>query len=185
MMKDIQEYHLEFHVLKLSPTPISYMCDSDYVFTSLYYVFLHDQVRPQRQMCCVCNAMRLLTRHSIIIFTYDQVPLNFTNVNEHTIENLGIDKVYDPVMNPNAEKRFCIITLTVPLELREERKNFPQAHIVFKNYNFHTADDWHDQEERNRWDPRVVLSFQENEWVDTSAHLHGLDEVMGLINEHL
>ena len=36
MMKDIQEYHLECRVLELSPTPISYMFDPDYGFTSLY-----------------------------------------------------------------------------------------------------------------------------------------------------
>ena len=47
MMKDIQEYHLDCRVLQLSLTSISYMRDPDYVFTSPYYVFSHDQVRPQ------------------------------------------------------------------------------------------------------------------------------------------
>ena len=31
----------------------------------------------------------------------------------------------------------------------------------------------------------MVVSFQDNVWVDTPTHLHGLDEVMGPINEHL
>ena len=31
----------------------------------------------------------------------------------------------------------------------------------------------------------MVVSFQENAWVDTKTHLHGLSEVMGPINEHL
>ena len=63
MMKDIQEYHLECRVLQLYPTPISYMRDPDYGFNSLYYVLLHDQVRPKRPMCCVCDATHVLTRH--------------------------------------------------------------------------------------------------------------------------
>ena len=71
------------------------------------------------------------------------------------------------------------------MELREDRKNFPKAHILFKASNFQTADDWHYREEINGWDPRVVVSFQENVWVYTSTHLHGLAEVMGPINDHL
>ena len=71
MMRDIQEYHLECRVLQLSPTPIPYMRDPDYVFTSPYYVFSHDQVRPQHPMCCVCNETRVLTRHPQLLFPYD------------------------------------------------------------------------------------------------------------------
>ena len=47
MMNYIQEYHLECHVLQLSPTPISYMFEPDYGFTSPYYVFSHNQMRAQ------------------------------------------------------------------------------------------------------------------------------------------
>ena len=71
MMKDIQEYHLECRVLQLSPTPISYMRDPDYGFTSPYYVFSHDQVRPQRPLCCIFDATRVLTRHPQLLFPYD------------------------------------------------------------------------------------------------------------------
>ena len=77
-------------------------------------------------------------------------------------------------MNPNDKKQFCTLNLTVPMELREDRKNFPKVHIVFKSSNFQTADDWNNQEERNGWYTRVVVSFQENVWVDTPTHLHGL-----------
>ena len=71
------------------------------------------------------------------------------------------------------------------MELREDRKNFPKTHILFKDSNFQTAYDWHDQKERNVWHTRMVVSFQENVWVYTSTHLHGLAEVMGPINENL
>ena len=111
--------------------------------------------------------------------------LNVANASEHTIDNTWIDKVYDYVMNPNDEKRFCTLDLTVPMDLRKDRKNFPKAQIVFKASNFQTAYDWHNQEERNGWYPRVVFYFQENAWVDTPTHWHGLAEVMGPINEHL
>ena len=185
MMKDIQEYHLEFRVLQLPPTPISYMREPDYGFTSPYYVFSHDQVRPQRLLCFVCDATHVLTRHPQLIFPYDFVSLNVVNASEHTIETTGIDKLCDSVMKPNDEKRFFTVNFIVPMELGEDQKNFPKAHIVFKASNYHTADDWHYQEERNGWDPRVVVSFQENMWVDTPTHLHGLAEVMGPINEHL
>ena len=85
-------------------------------------------------------------------------------------------------MSPNDEKRFCSLNLTLPMELHEAIKNvdtihgldniynYPKAHIVFKAKKFQTADDWHDQEERQQWDPRVIVSFQENAWVDTVTH---------------
>ena len=87
------------------------------------------------------------------------MPLNVANASEHTTEITGIDEVYDSIMNPNDEKRFCTLNLTVPMELHEDQKNFPKAHIVFKASNFQTSDDWHDQEERDWWYPRVVVSF--------------------------
>ena len=69
------------------------------------------------------------------------MPLIVSKASEHTIETTGIDKVYNSVMNPNDEKRFCDLNLTVPMELREERKNFPKVHIVFKASHFQTADE--------------------------------------------
>ena len=87
------------------------------------------------------------------------MPLNVANASEHTIDTTGIDEVYESVMNPNDEKRFCTLNSNAPMELREEQKNFPKAHIVFKASNFQTSDDWHDQEKRDWWYPRVVVSF--------------------------
>ena len=107
------------------------------------------------------------------------MPINVANASEHTIDTTGIDEVYDSVMNPNNERRFCTLNLTVPMELRKDRKKFPKAHIDFKASNFQTADGWNDQEECNGWNLRVVVSFQENVWVDTPIQLHGLAEVMG------
>ena len=46
------------------------------------------------------------------------------------------------------------------MELRKYWNNFPKSHINFKASKFQTADDWHDQEERNGWDLRVVVFFR-------------------------
>ena len=91
-----------------------------------------------------------------------------------TIETTGIDEVYESVMNPNNKKRFFTLNVTVPMDLRENRKNLLKENIIFKASNFHKYDDWKNQEERNGWDPRVVVYFQENSWVYTPTHLHGL-----------
>ena len=117
------------------------MRDPGYEFASPYYVFLHYQARPQCPLCCVFDAMCVLSRHPQLLFPYDYVPLNVSNASEHTIDTTGIDEVYDSVMNPNNKKRFCVINFTVPMELHKYRKNFPKAHIVFKYSTFHTADE--------------------------------------------
>ena len=123
--------------------------------------------------------------------------MGLANVSDYTIETTGEDEVYDAVMDPKDEKRFCSLNLTLSMDLHDELKkvesitglentyNYPKVHVVFKASKFQTADDWHDQEERRQWDPRLVVSFQENAWVDTKTHLHGLSEVMGPINEYL
>ena len=49
-----------------------------------------------------------------------------------TIDTTGVDEVYDAVTNTVDEKRFASLNVTVPMELREDEKNFPKAHIVFK-----------------------------------------------------
>ena len=60
-------------------------------------------------------------------------------------------------MKLNNKKRFCALNSTVLMELHEDQNNSPKDYIVFKDSNFQTADEWHDQEERNWWDLRVVV----------------------------
>ena len=100
-----------------------------------------------------------------------------------TIDTTGVDEVYDAVTNAVDEKRFASLNVTVPMELREDEKNFPKAHIVFKG-KFQTGDEWHDAEERQQWHPDAVVSFQENAWVDSRTHIYGLSKVMGPVNEY-
>ena len=87
------------------------------------------------------------------------MPLNVANAREHTIDTTWIDEVYNSFMDPNNDKHFCSLSLTVTMDMCKYQKNLPKAHIVFKASNFQTSDDWHDQEERDWWYPRVVVSF--------------------------
>ena len=63
--------------------------------------------------------------------------------------------------------------------------NIPKPHVVFRATSFQMADQWHDQEERQKWHKDVVVLFQENAWVNARTHIHGLCEVLGPINELL
>ena len=60
----------------------------------------------------------------------------------------------------------------------------PKPHLVFKG-KYQSGDDWHDKSEIEEWDSRVVVSFQENAWVDAKTHRLGLDKVLGPIDAHL
>ena len=57
------------------------------------------------------------------------------------------------------------------MKMHPDKANFAKAHVVFSGKS-QTADEWHDQDERALCDNEVVVSFQENAWVDTSAHIH-------------
>ena len=69
--------------------------------------------------------------------------------------------------------------------MRADLKNLPPPHLVFKASTFQTDDNWHDKDERDEWDPRVVVLFQPNVWVDAETHMHGLKEVLDPIENYL
>ena len=60
---------------------------------------------------------------------------------------------------------------------RLDGRNIPKPHIVFQASGFRKGSEWHDQDEVALWDTRVVVSFQENAWVDAQTHMFGLQEV--------
>ena len=142
----IHDYHVTCRTLQLSPPLTPCNRDPVYGFTLPYTVFSHDQV-----------------------------PIACCDSNESIIENTGEDEVYNSVMNENDNNLFCSLNLTLPNELRPDGKNNPKPHVVFKASKFQTADNWHDQEERQQWDPRVIVSFHLNAWVDAKTHMHGLN----------
>ena len=74
-------------------------------------------------------------------------------------------------------KRFCTLNLFGAMWNREDGLNIPNPHLVFEASCFKNSSEWHDQEEVSLWDTRVVVSFQENAWVDAQTHMFGLKEV--------
>jgi hypothetical protein len=67
-----------------------------------------------------------------------------------------------------------------------DRSNCRKLHIIFKASGFCKGDDWTGSDkkgeprERDLWDPRVTVSFQENAWVDAQTNIHGLSEMAEL-----
>ena len=155
MIEAIRDYHLHCRSLQLSPTPASVKRDPTFGFTSPHNVFLHDQV-----------------------------PLQLADSNEMTIDSTGADEIYDAVSSSDFEKRFATCNITVPMELREDKKNFPKAHVIFKG-TFQSGDEWHDANERSQWHPDVVVSFQPKAWVDAQTHILGLKQTLGPVNAYL
>ena len=111
------------------------------------------------------------------------MPLEACPKHQSTIETFGAEEVYDATGTSSDTKRFATLNLFSPMKLLEDESNYVKCHVVFSG-KFQTADEWHDQEERQLWDPDVVVSFQENAWVDTPTHIHGLREVLGPMNDH-
>jgi hypothetical protein len=99
-----------------------------------------------------------------------------------------IEKTGAPVMLNSLDltnKRFCTLNLTVPMEVcPDHNKNLPMPHLIFCG-TFKGGEDWANKEERSKWDPRVVVSFQENVWVNARTNIYGLKKTIKPINEWL
>ena len=64
------------------------------------------------------------------------------------------------------------------MEIREDGLGIPPPGVVFKASKYQTAEEWHDREEAAKWHPGVVVSFQENAWVNAKTHMHQLREIL-------
>ena len=118
------------------------------------------------------------------VYSHDQVPIGLADSNGTTVHDKGDYHVYDAVGKDTDTKRFCTLNLFGAMQYREDGLNIPKPHLVFQG-KFQPGKDWHDQEEVSQWDSRVVVSFQENAWVDGRTHRYGLKEVLGPINDIL
>ncbi len=118
------------------------------------------------------------------VFSHDQVPLELSDSGGKSVHMKGDYHVYDSVGKGSDTKRFCTLNLFGAMQHREDGKNVPKPHLVFQGKS-QPGCDWHDKEEVALWDSRVVVSFQENAWVDGETHRYGLKEVLGPINDHL
>ena len=68
--------------------------------------------------------------------------------------------------------------------LRADKTNQTKPHFVFRGA-FKDGDDWRDKDEKDQWDPRVVVTFQDNAWIDGKSHMLFLEKVLGPANTRL
>ena len=54
-----------------------------------------------------------------------------------------------------------------------------KAHLIFQASTFKEGKN---KDEVAKWDPRVIVSFQENAWVDARTHIHGLKKILKPVN---
>ena len=57
------------------------------------------------------------------------------------------------------------------MDPREDGKNNVKPVIVFRVSKFTPGDEWSNSAERDQWDPRVDVCFQDNAWVDTKTNV--------------
>ena len=116
------------------------------------------------------------------VFNRDQVPIALCASTNTTIDDTGIEYVWDGMGDEGEDKRFCSLNLTIPMRVHPSKKNVPKPHIVFKASGFRKAEDW-DPSETQEYDPRCIVSFQRNAWVDAETNQHGLEMNMVAMND--
>ena len=84
------------------------------------------------------------------LMTHDQVPIELCDSNGSTIDDKGAIEIYDAVGKDSDAKRFCTLNLYGSMLLRDDLANLRRVHGVFSASKFQTADEWHDEEERQQ-----------------------------------
>ena len=109
----------------------------------------------------------------------DQASIALSRAYASTVDNTGEEYVYDAVGNENDFRRLCTLNLVIPkktnktkLKVEDDLSNLPKPGVVFSANSFMTEDYWHEQEDAALWDDHVLVSFQENSWVDSSTYQH-------------
>ena len=113
------------------------------------------------------------------VFNRDQVPMALADSYSSTIDEKNRDVIWDATFDSADVKRFCSLNLTIPMSAEADLSNLIRPHIVFKATRFVRGEDQSKRDkngtlERDLWDKRVNVSFQENEWVDAKTNLYGL-----------
>ena len=91
------------------------------------------------------------------VFNKYQVPITISPTYASTVENTGEEYVYNTVSNDNDFCRLCTLDLVIPMKVEESLSNLPNNDVVFSAIFFMGEDDWHDQEEADLWDDRVLV----------------------------
>ena len=122
--------------------------------------------------------------HPTNVYNLDQVPIVLLPSSTTTVEARGAKEVYDGIGKGCDMKRFCTLNLIVPMRTKDDFSNVPQAHIIFAASEFKPGEEWM-KAERDLWAPDVIVSFQENAWVDSKGYKYGLRKMLGNVNKAL
>ena len=113
------------------------------------------------------------------VFNRDQVPMALAGSYASSIDDKNKDIIQDTTYDSSDVKRFCTLNLTTPTKVEDDLSKLVRPHLVFRATRFVRGEDQNqknedDSLERELWDKRVVVSFQENAWVDAQTILYGL-----------
>jgi hypothetical protein len=117
------------------------------------------------------------------VFNRDQIPICCAAGYSRTVDDQGKEVIFDSIKSDKDEKRLATLDLHLPMRALPDRSNCRKPHIVFKASAFCKGSDWTgsdkagEPKERDLWDPRVLVSFQEHAWVDSATNIHGLSEM--------
>ena len=118
------------------------------------------------------------------VFNLDQVPINLAQSCNKTINEKGAKEVYDGVTKGSDMKRFCTLNLMIPMEINDDSSNIPKPHIIFSASSYKTGEDW-SASEREEWPDNVIISFQENAWVERRGFKYGVSNMLKEINRKM
>ena len=117
------------------------------------------------------------------VFNRDQIPICLAAGYARTIDDEGKEVIEDSLKSDSDEKRMCTLDLHIPMRPLPDRRNCRKPHLIFKASAFCKGTDWTGSDkageprERDLWDKRVLVSFQEHAWVDSETNIHGLSEM--------
>ena len=114
----------------------------------------------------------------VCVFNKDQVPIDISSAYATTVDNTGEEYDYDAVGNENDFCKLYTLDLVIPMDVEEDLSNLPNPGVVFIATNFMIEDDRHDQEDADLWYDCVLVSFQENAWVEITTYQHHIKEKM-------
>lgn len=102
------------------------------------------------------------------VYNRDQVPIALCANTEKTVDDKGREVVVDSLTKESDAKRFATLDLTIAMEPKEDLSNVPKPHTIFRGKT-QKGSNWADKDEIEQWDNGVVVSFQENAWIDQTT----------------
>ena len=118
------------------------------------------------------------------VYNLDQVPINLAESCSRTINQKGAKEVYDGCSKGVDIKRLCTLNLMIPMQVSADLSNIPKPHIIFSASAYKVGDDWA-VSEREQWPSNVIVSFQENAWVERRGFKYGVYKLLKDIDRRL